>query len=135
MHRHDAKGFLKMSFDPASLSYNAAGLIPAIAQDETSGEILMMAWMNQDAVRQTLDSGRVTYWSRSRQAFWVKGESSGNTQTLVDFRIDCDRDCLLVVVRQIGPACHTNRRSCFYTAVRDTQEVELLKLESASNRH
>ena len=122
-----------MSFDPASLSYNAAGLIPAIAQDETSGEILMMAWMNQDAVRQTLDSGRVTYWSRSRQAFWIKGESSGNTQTLVDFRIDCDRDCLLVVVRQIGPACHTNRRSCFYTAVRDTQEVELLKPESASN--
>lgn len=135
MHRHDAKGFLKMSFDPASLSYNAAGLIPAIAQDETSGEILMMAWMNQDAVRQTLDSGRVTYWSRSRQAFWVKGESSGNTQTLVDFRIDCDRDCLLVVVRQIGPACHTNRRSCFYTAVRDTQEVELLKPESADNSH
>ena len=135
MHRHDAKGFLKMSFDPASLSYNAAGLIPAIAQDETSGEILMMALMNQDAVRQTLDSGRVTYWSRSRQAFWVKGESSGNTQTLVDFRIDCDRDCLLVVVRQIGPACHTNRRSCFYTAVRDTQEVELLKPESASNSH
>ena len=124
-----------MSFDPASLRYNAAGLIPAIAQDETSGEILMMAWMNQDAVRQTLDSGRVTYWSRSRQAFWVKGESSGNTQTLVDFRIDCDRDCLLVVVRQIGPACHTNRRSCFYTAVRDTQEVELLKPESASNSH
>jgi len=135
MHRHDAKGFFIMSFDPASLSYNAAGLIPAIAQDETSGEILMMAWMNQDAVRQTLDSGRVTYWSRSRQAFWVKGESSGNTQTLVDFRIDCDRDCLLVVVRQIGPACHTNRRSCFYTAVRDTQEVELLKPESASNSH
>ena len=95
----------------------------------------MMAWMNQDAVRQTLDSGRVTYWSRSRQAFWVKGESSGTTQTLVDFRIDCDRDCLLVVVRQIGPACHTNRRSCFYTAVRDTQEVELLKPESASNSH
>ena len=135
MHRHDAKGFLKMSFDPASLSYNAAGLIPAIAQDETTGEILMMAWMNQDAVRQTLDSGRVTYWSRSRQAFWVKGESSGNTQTLVDFRIDCDRDCLLVVVRQIGPACHTKRRSCFYTAVRDTQEVELLKPESASNSY
>ena len=124
-----------MSFDPASLSYNAAGLIPAIAQDETTGEVLMMAWMNQDAVHQTLDSGRVTYWSRSRQAFWVKGESSGNTQTLVDFRIDCDRDCLLVVVRQIGPACHTNRRSCFYTAVRDTQEVELLKPESASNSH
>jgi len=122
-----------MSFDPASLSYNAAGLIPIIAQDETTGEVLMMAWMNQDAVHQTLDSGRVTYWSRSRQAFWIKGESSGNTQALVDFRIDCDRDCLLVVVRQIGPACHTNRRSCFYTAVRGTQEVELLKAESPSN--
>ena len=119
-----------MSFDPANLRYNAAGLIPAIAQDEITGEVLMMAWMNQDALRQTLESGRVTYWSRSRQAFWIKGESSGNTQALIDLRIDCDRDCLLVVVRQIGPACHTNRRSCFYTAVRDTQEVELLTAES-----
>ena len=119
-----------MSFDPANLRYNAAGLIPAIAQDETTGEVLMMAWMNQDALHQTLESGRVTYWSRSRQAFWIKGESSGNTQALSDLRIDCDRDCLLVVVRQIGPACHTNRRSCFYTAVRDTQEVELLTAES-----
>lgn len=119
-----------MSFDPANLRYNAAGLIPAIAQDETTGEVLMMAWMNQDALRQTIESGRVTYWSRSRQAFWIKGESSGNTQALSDLRIDCDRDCLLVVVRQIGPACHTNRRSCFYTAVRDTQEVELLTAES-----
>ena len=119
-----------MSFDPANLRYNAAGLIPAIAQDETTGEVLMMAWMNQDALRQTIESGRVTYWSRSRQAFWIKGESSGNTQALSDLRIDCDRDCLLVVVRQIGPACHTNRRSCFYTAVRDTQEVELLTTES-----
>jgi len=119
-----------MSFDPANLRYNAAGLIPVIAQDETTGEVLMMAWMNQDALRQTIESGRVTYWSRSRQAFWIKGESSGNTQALSDLRIDCDRDCLLVVVRQIGPACHTNRRSCFYTAVRDTQEVELLTAES-----
>ena len=119
-----------MSFDPANLRYNAAGLIPAIAQDETTGEVLMMAWMNQDALRQTIESGRVTYWSRSRQAFWIKGESSGNTQVLSDLRIDCDRDTLLVVVRQIGPACHTNRRSCFYTAVRDTQEVELLTAES-----
>ena len=130
MHRHDAKGFFKMSFDPANLRYNAAGLIPAIAQDETTGEVLMMDWMNQDALRQTIESGCVTYWSRSRQAFWIKGESSGNTQALSDLRIDCDRDCLLVVVRQIGPACHTNRRSCFYTAVRDTQEVELLTAES-----
>ncbi|MEX0319706.1 MAG: phosphoribosyl-AMP cyclohydrolase [Ruegeria sp.] len=117
------------TFNPSSLTYNAAGLIPAIAQDEGSGEVLMMAWMNAEAVARTLETGRVTYWSRSRQAFWVKGESSGHVQELVDFRFDCDRDCLLVLVRQIGPACHTNRRSCFYTAVRDGGEVELMTPE------
>ncbi len=115
-----------MSFEPDTLVYNDAGLIPAVAQDSVSGEVLMMAWMNADSVRRTLDSGRVTYWSRSRQAFWVKGESSGHVQELVEFRIDCDRDCVLVIVRQTGPACHTNRRSCFYTAVRDGAEVELM---------
>ena len=108
-----------MSFDPASLSYNAAGLIPAIAQDETSGEILMMAWMNQDAVRQTLDSGRVTYWSRSRQAFWVKGESSGNTQQVKDVAYDCDADTLLIQVEQIGAPCHEGYKSCFFTSVKE----------------
>ncbi|MCJ7873766.1 phosphoribosyl-AMP cyclohydrolase [Phaeobacter sp. J2-8] len=117
-------------FDPATLVYNDAGLIPAIAQDAESGEILMMAWMNADAVARTLATGKVTYWSRSRQAFWIKGESSGHVQQLVDFRLDCDRDCLLVTVNQTGPACHTNRRSCFYTAVRDGEEVELMKPES-----
>jgi phosphoribosyl-AMP cyclohydrolase len=116
-----------MRFDPTTLSYNAAGLIPAIAQDETSGEVLMMAWMNQETIRKTLQSGRVTYWSRSRQTFWIKGESSGHTQTLIDLRVDCDRDCLLIIVRQIGPACHTNRRSCFYTAIRETDEIEILQ--------
>lgn len=116
-----------MSFDPASLTYNEAGLIPCIAQDETSGEVLMMAWMNADAVMQTLETGRVTYWSRSRQSFWIKGETSGHVQELVDLRVDCDRDCLLAVVRQTGAACHTNRRTCFYTAVRDGDEVELMK--------
>lgn len=116
-----------MSFDPATLTYNADGLIPAIAQDSKTGEVLMMAWMNAAAVARTLETGRVTYWSRSRQAYWVKGETSGHVQTLVDFRVDCDRDCLLVLVDQIGPACHTNRRSCFYTAVRDGEEVELMK--------
>ena len=111
-----------MEFDPQSLRYDANGLIPAIAQCADSGEVLMMAWMNAQAVVKTLETGRVTYWSRSRQAFWIKGETSGHTQELVDFRIDCDRDCLLVMVRQVGPACHTNRRSCFYTALRDGSE-------------
>lgn len=115
-----------MSFDPISLTYNDAGLIPCIAQDVDSGEVLMMAWMNSESVARTLDSGKVTYWSRSRQSFWVKGESSGHVQELVDLRVDCDRDCLLAVVRQTGPACHTNRRSCFYTSVREGEEVELM---------
>ncbi len=115
-----------MQFDPATLTYDAAGLIPCIAQAEGSGEVLMMAWMNADAVTKTLNTGRVTYWSRSRRAFWVKGETSGHTQELVDLRVDCDRDCLLAVVRQTGPACHTNRRVCFYTSVTSGQEVELM---------
>ncbi len=114
------------TFDPLTLTFNEAGLIPAIAQDADSNEVLMMAWMNADAIRKTLQTGRVTYWSRSRQSFWIKGESSGHVQELVDFRVDCDRDCLLVIVRQTGPACHTNRRSCFYTAVRDGDETELM---------
>ncbi|WP_122073571.1 phosphoribosyl-AMP cyclohydrolase [Pseudophaeobacter sp. EL27] len=115
-----------MSFDPNSLKYDDAGLIPCIAQDEASGEVLMMAWMNAESVAKTLETGKVTYWSRSRQAFWVKGESSGHVQSLVDLRLDCDRDCLLALVQQVGPACHTNRRSCFYTAVRDGEEQELM---------
>ena len=115
-----------MSFDPNSLKYDQAGLIPCIAQDEQSGEVLMMAWMNAESVAKTLETGKVTYWSRSRQAFWVKGESSGHVQSLVDLRLDCDRDCLLALVQQVGPACHTNRRSCFYTAVREGEEQELM---------
>lgn len=115
-----------MKFDPDTLVYNEAGLIPVIAQDDGSGEVLMMAWMSAEAVSRTLRTGRVTYWSRSRQAFWIKGESSGHVQELVDMRVDCDRDCLLVRVRQTGPACHTHRRSCFYTAIRDRDEVELM---------
>lgn len=114
-----------MPFDPASLKYDANGLIPCIAQDHATGEVLMMAWMNAEAVAQTLATGRVTYWSRSRQAFWIKGETSGHVQRLVELRVDCDRDCLLARVDQTGPACHTNRRSCFYTALRDGAEVVL----------
>ncbi len=118
-----------MQFDPKTLTYNDAGLVPAIAQDSDSGEVLMMAWMNAEAVARTLQSGRVTYWSRSRATFWVKGETSGHIQELVELRVDCDRDCLLLLVRQTGPACHTNRRSCFYTAVRSGDEVELMAPE------
>jgi phosphoribosyl-AMP cyclohydrolase len=118
-----------MAFDPASLRYDAAGLIAAVAQDHRSGEVLMVAWMNAAAVARTLETGHVTYWSRSRQAFWAKGESSGHVQRLVEMRIDCDRDTLLLLVEQTGPACHTNRRSCFYTALRDGAEVEILTPE------
>ena len=121
-----------MQFDPATLVYNDSGLIPAIAQDEDSGDVLMMAWMNAEAVARTLESRRATYWSRSRQSFWVKGETSGHIQEVVDMRIDCDRDCLLLRVRQTGPACHTNRRSCFFTAVRDGAEIEILKRETGA---
>jgi len=113
-------------FDLSSLRFDAAGLIPCVAQEAGTGEVLMMAWMNAEAVARTLETGRVTYWSRSRQAFWVKGETSGHGQELVELRIDCDRDCLLALVRQTGAACHTNRRVCFYTAVRDGAEVELM---------
>ena len=114
-----------MAFDPASLKFDALGLLPCIAQDHATGEVLMLAWMNAEAVARTLETGRVTYWSRSRAAFWVKGETSGHHQRLVELRLDCDRDCLLALVDQEGPACHTNRRSCFYTAVRGGEEVVL----------
>ncbi len=116
-----------MSFDIASLTFDAKGLIPAIAQDRATGEVLMMAWMNAESLTKTLEDGHVTYWSRSRNAFWAKGETSGHVQRLVELRVDCDRDCLLLLVDQAGPACHTNRRSCFYTAIRDGEEVEILK--------
>ncbi len=116
-------------FDPATLAYDDRGLIPAIAQDAGSGEVLMMAWMNAEAVAETLAAGRVTYWSRSRGKLWRKGETSGHVQRLVELRVDCDRDCLLLMVEQTGPACHTNRRSCFYTAVRNGGEVEIIAPE------
>lgn len=113
-----------MIFDPETLAWTADGLIPAIAQGE-DGEVLMMAWMNRESLAETLATGQVTYWSRSRKALWRKGETSGHVQRLVELRVDCDRDCLLLIVDQTGPACHTNRRSCFYTAMRDGGEVTL----------
>ena len=122
-----------MTFDPSTLRYDEKGLIPAIAQDAANGDVLMMAWMNQESIRRTLETGKVTYWSRSRQAFWVKGETSGNVQKLVDFRIDCDADCLLVRVEQSGPACHTNRRTCFYRSVQNGEVIELMQPEDQPN--
>ncbi len=116
-----------MTFDPSTLVYNAAGLIPAIAQDSQSKNVLMMAWMNEEAVKKTLQTSKATYWSRSRKSFWVKGETSGHTQNVVDIRVDCDRDCILLIVDQVGPACHTNRMSCFYTSVREGHEKELMR--------
>ena len=114
-------------FDPNSVKYNADGLVPVVAQEESTGDVLMLAWMNAAAIEKTLATKKVTYWSRSRSQFWIKGETSGHSQELVDLRIDCDRDCLLAVVRQTGPACHTNRKSCFYTSVIGDDEVELMK--------
>ncbi len=122
-----------MPFDPSSLRYNDAGLVPVIAQDSETHQVLMLAWMNAEAVRRTLETGKVTYWSRSRQDYWVKGETSGHTQTLVDLRIDCDRDCLLAIVIQKGPACHTNRRVCFYTSIQDGEETEIVSVEADSD--
>ncbi len=115
-----------MKFNIDDLKFNAQGLIPCIAQDANSLEVLMMAWMNKDSIETTLRTGNVTYWSRSRQELWVKGETSGHTQALKSFRYDCDEDCLLVLVEQKGPACHTNRRSCFYREVVNANSIEIL---------
>jgi phosphoribosyl-AMP cyclohydrolase len=106
------------------IRFNDRGLVAAIAQQHDSGEVLMMAWMNEEAVRATLETGEVHYWSRSRNALWHKGERSGQVQRLRDFRVDCDGDTLLLLVDQTGVACHTGRRTCFYRAVRNGNVVE-----------
>ena len=106
------------------LKFDDNGLIPAIAQDADNGDVLMMAWMNAESLRRTLETGRATYWSRSRQSFWVKGETSGHTQEVVRLSVDCDQDCLLLQIRQVGAACHENFRSCFY---RDVTEEGLME--------
>src|SRR5262249_35165189 len=102
-----------------ALVFDANGLVAAIAQQHDTGEVLMLAWMNRDAVVETLATGRVCYWSRSRSRLWRKGETSGQTQQLHELRIDCDGDTILLLVDQHGVACHTGRRACFYRAVRD----------------
>ena len=96
------------------LKYDAQGLIPAIAQDHVTGEVLMMAWMNRESLRRTLETGLATYWSRSRKEFWVKGLTSGHTQKIHSVSVDCDADALLLKVEQVGAACHEDYRSCFF---------------------
>ncbi len=105
--------------------FDRDGLIPAIAQQHDTGEVLMLAWMTEETLKETLATGQVCYWSRSRQKLWRKGETSGQTQRLVELRFDCDADTLLLLVDQQGVACHTGHRSCFYTALRDGQPVEI----------
>ncbi|MFI4999859.1 MAG: phosphoribosyl-AMP cyclohydrolase [Reyranellales bacterium] len=102
----------------AAIQFDAQGLVPAIAQQHDTGEVLMMAWMDRRAVVETMRTGRVCYWSRSRQAPWRKGDTSGHTQMLIDFRVDCDGDTVLVLVDQTGVACHTGRHNCFFRAIR-----------------
>ncbi len=112
-----------------AIAFGDDGLVPAIAQSHDTGEVLMLAWMNRDAVAETLRTGRVCYYSRSRQALWRKGESSGQVQALVDFRFDCDNDTVLVMVDQTGVACHTGRRSCFFHAVRGDRIETIAEVE------
>ena len=101
------------------LKFNADGLIPAIIQDAANGRVLMMAWMNRASLEKTLETGKTHFWSRSRQKFWMKGESSGHTQQVKSVALDCDGDTLLIQVEQIGAACHEGYRSCFFRSVRD----------------
>ncbi len=104
------------SLDPAiaeRLKRDADGLVPAVIQDAESRDVLMVGWMDDEALHRTLTTGRGTFWSRSRQTYWVKGETSGNTQAVREVRLDCDGDTLLVLVDQTGPACHTGARTCF----------------------
>jgi phosphoribosyl-AMP cyclohydrolase len=113
----------------ASIRFDADGLVAAVAQQHDTGQVLMLAWMNREAVAATLATGRVTYWSRSRRALWRKGDESGQTQALKELRIDCDGDTLLLLVDQKGVACHTGRRTCLFTAVRPEGLVEIAPVE------
>lgn len=113
----------------AQIAFNNEGLVAAIAQQHDTGEVLMLAWMNRQAIEETLRTGRVCYWSRSRLKLWRKGEESGQTQKLVELRIDCDGDTLLLLVDQAGVACHTGRRNCFFRALREDEVRTIAKVE------
>ncbi len=116
----------------SAIQFGRDGLVPAVAQQHDSREVLMLAWMDRQSISETLETGRVCYWSRSRQAYWRKGETSGNIQRLVEMRIDCDGDALLLRVDQHGSACHTERRSCFYLSVQG-DEVKILTQAATSS--
>lgn len=126
---HDSDGKAVTPAILGAIAFDDRGLVPAIAQQHDSGEVLMMAWMNREAVERTLSTGAVHYWSRSRNRLWRKGESSGQTQTLAEMRVDCDGDTLLLLVDQKGLACHTGRRHCFFTAVRDSGLETIAEVE------
>ena len=117
-----------------SILFDAEGLVPAIAQQHNSGEVLMMAWMNREAMAETLATGFVHYWSRSRKSLWRKGETSGQAQALKDFRWDCDNDTVLLQVDQTGVACHTGRRNCFFNALRDGEVQVIAEIEVAPDK-
>src|SRR3981081_1486067 len=126
-----ATTYRQAAVDPmlAAIQFDAQGLVPAIAQQHDSGEVLMMAYMDRDAVAETMRTGRVCYWSRSRRAPWRKGDTSGHIQRLVDLRVDCDGDTLLVEVEQTGVACHTGRHNCFFRAIRGGELIEIAAIE------
>ncbi|NLN77988.1 MAG: phosphoribosyl-AMP cyclohydrolase [Armatimonadetes bacterium] len=117
-----------------SLKYDKDGLLPAVVQDDSNGDVLMVAYMNRDAVAQTLTSGRACFWSRSRQRFWIKGETSGNIQAIKSVYVDCDRDCVVVKVDQTGAACHEGYRSCFFRRV-NSDGSETVVMEQLSEAY
>ena len=117
------EGRKEMKAEELNLKYDKDGLIPAVAQDAKTGEVLMMAWMNVESLQKTLDTGYMTYWSRSRNTLWKKGETSGHVQKVTTLKADCDADCLLALVEQEGPACHTGNRTCFFTDLWQEQEA------------
>lgn len=127
LEQHSSQEPLALSNVINELAFNEQGLIPVITQDVSSNEILMFAWMNLDALKQTIATKRVTYWSRSRQQLWVKGDTSGHTQELINMSFDCDGDVILCQVKQQGAACHTGRTSCFYLNVDIEQDAVIVQ--------
>jgi len=113
----------------AGIRYDDKGLVPAVIQDASNLQVLMVGYMNHEAVVRTLQTGRVTFWSRSRQEYWVKGERSGNTQTVIEARVDCDKDCLLLLVEQVGEACHEGYRTCFFRRITASGDLEITETQ------